>query len=397
MSFSSLPLSYCANVHPGRTVDEILHGLTTYTAETRRRLNAPLAAGLWIPASAVDELVHDDVLVNRLVATLDEADLCCYTLNAFPHGDFHGERVKENVYLPEWSTEERFDYTLDCAKLLCRLLPSGTEGSLSTVPLGFKGFREGDAEQADFLDDCINVLLRLARQLDLLHDETGQVIRVAIEPEPRCVLETTTEAIEFFERLYERADDPLLETSVRRHLGLCYDVCHQAVEFEEVGESIGRLNAAGIRINKVHITCAIHLDRPGEHPEALRELARYVEPRYLHQTFAKTSAGEIVHVDDLSPELCHSPPEEFADADAWRVHFHVPVHQESLGPLATTRPQLREALAAVAELEYAPHLEVETYTWGVLPEGEERPSLVEGLVQELEATGRLLDELGSDR
>src|SRR5690606_28825843 len=243
-----------------------------------------------------------------------------------------------------------------------------------------------------FLDRCIDNLLQLARSLDELHDETGRVVRLAIEPEPLCVLETTDETLRFFERLWQRATDAAARDIVERHLGVCYDVCHQSVEFEDVKESIARLQAAGVRINKVHITCAIRLVDPANNTEGREALAAYVETRYLHQTFARGGDGKVRAAVDLARPLCEVPPPEYLNADEWRVHFHVPVNAERLGPLETTRDDLRRALKAVAALEYAPHLEVETYTWGVMP-GETPPSLVDGLTAELTATRELLTGL----
>jgi hypothetical protein len=386
MSFSTLPLSYCTNVHPGRTLDEVLQGLEQYTGPTQKQVGSPIAAGLWLAAPVIAELVKPKKAVAKLLRGLERLELVCYTLNAFPYGDFHSERVKEQVYLPDWTSQERVDYTLNCARVLAELLPEGTEGSLSTVPLGYKGFKH----TADFADRCVDRLLELAAALDQLHDETGRVVRLAIEPEPCCVLETTPETLQFFERLWREADRRDLSDVARRHLGVCYDVCHQAVEFEDVAASIAALDAASVRINKVHITCAIRLPRPADNAEGRAALAHYVEPRYLHQTLGKLPSGEVRRELDLSQTFCASPPAEFAEAVEWRTHFHVPVNAESIGPLLTTRDDLKRALQAVRRLPYAPHLEVETYTWGVLP-GESQPSLVDGLTAEIMSTRHLLD------
>jgi hypothetical protein len=300
--------------------------------------------------------------------------------------------VKENVYLPDWADRRRLVYTIDCAKILAGLLPEGVEGSISTVPLAFKGF----SHTADHLDRCTDLVLETATAFDRIHSETGRLIRLAIEPEPFCLIETTDEAIEFFDRLRSRAAGARQLDMVRRHLGLCYDVCHQAVEFEDIPASIRKLDSAGVRINKVHITCAIELAAPGSDENGRRALAQYVEERYLHQTLAKTKTGSIVRQIDLTEQLALDPPPDFRDAEAWRVHFHVPVNAERLGPLRTTRDELRQALATVAELDYAPHLEVETYTWEVLPgdgAGPDSLSLIDGLTSELTATRDLLSNL----
>ena len=256
------------------------------------------------------------------------------------------------------------------------------------MPLGFKGFDH----PASFIDDCAARLIDLAEALARLRDETGKTIRLAIEPEPLCVLETTPETLAFFARLREIAADRNSLEAANEFLGVCYDVCHQSVEFEDVAESINALAQARIRINKVHITCAIRVERPAENEDARNALATFVEPRYLHQTIARSTDGTIHRLTDLTDEAAVNPQPEFAAADEWRVHFHVPVNAESLGPLGTTRPDLRRALATVRNLDYAPHLEVETYTWHVLP-GEKPKSLVDGLTTELEATRGLLCDL----
>lgn len=390
MSISTLPLSYCTNVHPGVTVSEVIQGIQSYSREIQRSLGRPIAAGLWLSQPVISELLAEPSKIDQLRETLHDSNLTTYTLNAFPYGDFHSARVKENVYLPDWTEPNRLQYTLDCARVLAQLLPEGVEGSLSTVPLGFKPL----SNQPDFQSSCIRQIIQFARAMDELHDSTGQVVRLAIEPEPLCVLETTPETIQFFSALRTAADASGDREAVDRHIGVCYDICHQSVEFEDVAASIRELGDAKIRINKVHITCAIEVRQPNA--SSLTELARFVEPRYLHQTFARSSSGQVVHFLDLDQAMCEQPPASFRDAETWRVHFHVPVDTESLGTLFTTRDDLRKALRQVQLLSYAPHLEVETYTWGVLPTGE-KPSIVEGIAQELRATQLLLGNLALNK
>lgn len=391
MSLSSLPLSYCTNVHPGRSVAEVEKGLDEYTVAVHERFGAPLAAGLWLARPVADELAAAPDGLKRFAANLHRRGLTCHTLNAFPYGDFHSDRVKENVYLPDWSQPARRAYTERCATLLAGLLPQGVdEGSISTVPLGFKGFTHGP----DFLDRCVGQLIEVAGFLADLRGRTGKTVRVGIEPEPLCLLETTGETLEFFRRLFARGDEAGVGEAVRTHLGVCYDVCHQAVEFEDAGGAVAALDAAGVRINKVHISCALQLDHPGADEAGRAALRRFVEPRYLHQTTALTPAGEVARATDLDEPLIASPPPEFREAQMWRVHFHVPVDAERMGPLLTTRPALRDALAAVARLDYAPHLEVETYTWDVMP-GRQSVDLAEVLSRELTAARWMIVQAGA--
>jgi len=378
MAFSPLPPAYCTNVHPCRALADVPDVLDRHALPVRERCGFDISVGLWLPEAAIaaPEATHvvDAALANR--------GLSCHTLNAFPFGDFHDARVKENVYLPDWADRRRLDYTLACGRLLATLLPAGGEGSISTLPLGFKGFDHG----AGFIQAAGDALLTCARHFAEIEAATGRVIRLAVEPEPCCLLETTAETVAFFAGLFARAVPLGLEPVARRHLGVCYDVCHQAVEFEDAREAIAALTAAGIRINKVQVSCAIEVPDPGD-PVQRDALAAYVEPRYLHQTFARDDQGNLHRAVDLTADL-------LADAAwqvraPWRVHYHVPVDAERIGPLRTTRGELARALAAIGALDYAPHLEVETYTWPVLP-GAGATDLAAGIARELIATRALI-------
>ncbi len=388
MTLNALPLSYCTNVHPGLTVEEILQKLDEFTIPIQLQLGAPLAAGLWLADPVIKEILATPEGHLRFAEEIQKRNLTCYTLNAFPFGNFHSERVKENVYLPDWSEPERLEYTKGCARVLAALLPEDTEGSISTVPLGFKQFEHAD----DFSDKCVEQLIELALFLYELKEETGKTIRLAIEPEPFCVIEFTHELILFFERLYEDAAKKQLLGIVKEYLGACYDICHQAVEFEDIPGSIRQITHAEIRINKIHISNAIELVNPAENEDGLAQLAQYAEPRYLHQTIGSLNNGDLYRVVDLTRKFLLAPDPRIKETKKLRVHFHVPIDAISLGSLGTTHQELKQALATVKELDYAPHLEVETYTWEVLP-GDQKPSLVEGLTREIQAAQRLIDTL----
>lgn len=394
MTISALPLGYCTNVHPSRTLREVHAILGEFAVDVAKSFGEPMAVGLWLNRTVATEL-DDPLAREQLIARLHDLGAVCYTLNAFPFGDFHSERVKEQVYVPDWSHPDRLRYTTDCARILADLLPPGAEGSISTVPLGIKPAALSSSElppltsqvlqaPSDFLETCCHRLIDAAVALEHLARITGRVIRLAIEPEPMCVLETTSETLAFFELLRRRADERGVLPAVVEYIGVCYDVCHQAVEFEDVEDSLRLLDDARIRINKVHLSCAIDAPGTADREDVRTALRDYVEPRYLHQVTARTSDGRVHRWLDLDNRLLREPPTNFVLSSTWRVHFHVPVDAESLGPLGTTRQELRLALNAVAKLAYAPHLEVETYTWHVLP-GAERPILAEGMARELRA------------
>ncbi|MEM9701939.1 MAG: metabolite traffic protein EboE, partial [Planctomycetota bacterium] len=294
MTLPLLPLCYCTNVHPGRSVAEVLEGLEQFAVPIRDRLaeagGGPLAVGLWFADPVAKALAADPDGAAKVREFLGDRNLGCYTLNAFPFGDFHADAVKAAVYQPDWTSAERASYTLRCAEILAELLPEGREGSVSALPLGSD--LNGPLPD-DFEDRCIDRLIDLARGLDELHNRTGRVVRLAIEPEPFCRLERTDQTIAFFDRLRAAAEagEPTDLVAVRTHLGVCYDVCHQAVEFEEPAAVVSAFEAADVRINKVQLSCAVELRDP-QSAEQRTELARFAEPRYLHQTFAASRGAD---------------------------------------------------------------------------------------------------------
>jgi sugar phosphate isomerase/epimerase len=369
-------LSYCANVHPGETLEDVRGALRRFAGPIRKTLAAKeLAVGLWLSRGALSELRR--VGVGRLREALVEDGLFVVTLNGFPYGNFHSEVVKRAVYHPDWSTKERRLYLVELAEVLAALLPDDVgEGTISTLPLGH---RQEAGE--DLWNRSLESLCAVTEDLARVWETTGKSIRICLEPEPGCLLETTADVLRLFREAIPEAcrRHRVSPELVRQHLGVCFDTCHQAVAFEEPAAALNSLREAGVVVGKIQLATALVVPKPAT-LVARSSLARFDEPRFLHQVRAQLDDGGLTGVDDLP--LCGSLPSD----RPWRVHFHVPIHRELVGELGTTRPFLREALAAVAEWDTLPHLEVETYTWSVLPPGD-RPEndagLVAGIADEL--------------
>ena len=388
-------LSYCTNVHPGETVQQIQEALSRHAVPLKRRLapDAPLALGLRLGERAIDELSEDESTFLDLVQFLSEHDFFAFTLNVFPQGEFHGPSVKEAVYLPDWTDPSRVRYTVRAARVLARLLPANDDfGTLSTVPLGF---RRVTAEHQAL---CAQHLIRVSEELERLEDTTGRRILLCLEPEPACVLETVSEVLAFFsDHLLPAAAarPPRLSRSgaerLLRHVGVCYDVCHQAVVFDDPAYDLERLEAAGIEVGKIQLSCALELSRPRENPAGLELLRQFDEPRFLHQVVALDSRYRRHRFDDLGPFLASAARSDGPDFQTVRCHFHVPIHLPATFPLGTTQPALLDVLHRLSGNDRTPHLEVETYTFGLLPRaGPTSASLTDSLEAELRFAQRAL-------
>ena len=380
-------LGYCANVHPGEALADVLRAIEHFGAGVRGELNVPaLSLGLWLSRGALQDLERTPARVAELARACEAAGAFVVTLNGFPYGNFHAPVVKRRVYHPDLGSPERGAYLLGLARVLSQLLPpDAAEGTISTLPIGHRdepsdlaaisGGRAARAEAA------AERLCGLCDQLARLADERGKPIRICLEPEPGCWLESTDDALQFFGDTLPNVARRLgtARARIEQHLGLCYDTCHQAMCFEDASESIRALTSAGVRIGKAQLSSALELVEP-RRANARAALMSFAEPRFLHQVRTRGANGELLGADDLDQRT------SLPDARAWRVHFHVPIHRPSLGLLGTTRPFLERALPELAALDPLPHLEVETYTWSVLPEAE-RPQtdaeLVRGLASEV--------------
>ena len=380
-SGDDLWIAYGMNVHPGGSLDSMERAIakTVLPLRERLRFDGPFGIALRLDREGVRVLRDDDARRGLFRGVLAGGDLVPFTANAFVMGEFHGPGVKESVYRPTWHDRERLDFTLEYAEAMASLAGPGKRVSLSTVPGSFKLFDEGPRA----VHDMAVALATAARRLRGLEDTTGTRVVLGLEPEPLCTLETVEEVIGFFRGPLRAAFGR--DRAPAHHLGVCYDVCHQAVEGEDPVDALARLRQAGIPIVKVQASSALEIADPAD-PRAREALARFSEPRWLHQVVCDTGAGGRQRVADLP--LALEGPDAAAWAASgrpWRVHFHVPVHrEEAVPPLRTTRADLERALVAVAEGGVTEHLEIETYTWEALPAEARADTLVESLAREIE-------------
>ncbi|MDH5672898.1 MAG: metabolite traffic protein EboE [Myxococcales bacterium] len=366
-------LTYCTNIHPGEGLAQVRDALERHVRAVKRSVcpDAPFGVGLRLSARAAGELLEGSALTD-LKNFLEHAGLYVFTINGFPYGPFHGTPVKAEVYLPDWRSPERLHYTGQLAKVLATLLPQGLEGSISTVPVGFK---------AEFLDPtevtrAADNLIAAAGDLHNLERESGRRITLALEPEPCCHLETIDEAVAFFTQVLrsERAISRMAEhcgitrnqaaTAVQRHLGLCLDTCHAAVEYEDPADLLAQLDAAAIRIAKVQLSSGLRI--PKVDAQALTALSPYADTTYLHQVVERRD-GLLRRFTDLPEAFAAHAARADGQSPEWRVHVHVPVFLETLPHFGTTQNFLCAILDAQMRQKLCDHLEVETYTFDVLP------------------------------
>ncbi|MFG6504057.1 metabolite traffic protein EboE [Microbacterium sp. P05] len=366
-----MELSYCTNVHPAEDLDGIIEQLDVHAGPVRIAAGlASLGVGLWLPADTAALLAEDAVSRGRLSEALERNGLVLRTINAFPYRGFHDDVVKLAVYRPDWTTPERLRFTRDCATVLAAMLPPGASGSISTLPLGWREGWDADADA-----DAEANLAALLTHLRDVRDRTGRTVRVGIEPEPGCILDNVADIVAWLSARPRLLEDELL--------GLCLDTCHLAVSFADPAAAVAEATAAGVRIVKVQASVALELGDPAA-PGALAALAPFAEARYVHQVRARpTGEGVDYAADDLDEVL--DPRSAWPSDRAWRVHVHIPLHATPAPPLRATTEVL---LAAVDAVLRAPggndaHLDVETYTWSVLPDHLQPETLVDGIAAEL--------------
>lgn len=381
MRLSGTPFhfSYCLNVHPGETVEDLLGILNGPVPEIKQGLSPdqPFGLGLRLASRAARTLQNPEEQ-TALKQTLSANRFYAFTVNAFPYGAFHQTRVKENVYAPDWRNPERLAYTLNVFRILADLLPAGTRGSVSTVPLAYGAWTFSKSDLARVRSHFAD----LAWALTELEAATGKTLHLGLEPEPDCTLETTAQTVHWFqEELFLNAAADLssrkgvsrdrAEALLRRHIGVCFDTCHVAMQFEDPLASLMAYTEAGILISKVQISAALECDAS---PDSLKALSAFDDGVYLHQV---KSSHQNAWAD--LPALFASPP---PDGATIRIHCHVPLHWPGDEPLRSTRETLTPEFWSALRRSGCEHLEVETYTFDVLPQSVRSHSLTENILSE---------------
>ena len=382
-------LTYSTLVHPGDDWAQMWDSLVTYVPKVKERWakNHRFGVSLRLSAASASTLAKSQAERDKLKKFLNDNNMYLYTVNAFPYGPFKGTIVKEQVYEPDWRSEERTTYTKNVADVLADVSPDDVSPSIQSAPLGFKPRVTGP----DVVDSFTDHVIRVCAHLVDVEARTGRVVTLALEPEPYCFLETTDETVEYFtkhiysgksaEKLAKLARMPISEAHValRRHVGIVFDICHQAVEFEDIGACLQKLVDAGIPIFKLQEAAALHV--PEVTQKIVDVLKNYSKTIYLTQTVEKKD-GKLTRF--LNLEDAFAAWEKNPGPREWRTHFHVPVFLEDLGPFRTTRFAIEDALRFHKAKPLSRQLEIETYTWDVLPDNLKTGDIVDYVCRELD-------------
>jgi hypothetical protein len=381
-----LHLAYCTNVHRGETWAETMAALKTHTLRVKERVkpNGRYAVGLRLSDLASRELSDPQTLL-QFQRWLDQHDCYVFTINGFPFGQFHATRVKENVHCPDWTEARRVEYTKRLFDLLAQLVPVEMEGSVSTSPGSYKDFITSPEQERAIR----NNFWRVVEHLATLSERTNRQLHLGVEPEPFGLFENTVETLKFFDQMRDEYPN---DSRLERHLGVNYDACHFAIEFEDPARAVSQFQANGIRLSKIHLSNALSL-RPTA--TSLQQLATFDEKVYLHQVIARRADGSLTKFSDLPSALQSDHARNPDSDDEWRVHFHVPLHWQPTGELNHTANHVLGLLKLLqAQPPLCSHLEMETYTWAVMPELLHSPDVVDQLVGEYEWTLRQLADCG---
>ncbi len=387
-------LTYCTNIHPGENWDGHFAALKLNFPSIKAQVSpdAPMGLGLRLSHEASLELQQESNL-REFEQWLVANNAYVFTMNGFPYGEFHNVEVKDQVHAPDWTTKERLDYTIRMFGILAQLLPEGMEGGISTSPISYRYWHHTPELLADATKTGTTNILKVARELISIEHHGGPYMHLDIEPEPDGILENGPEFIEWYANVLLLLGKPFIaetfgvsieeaERLIKRHICLCYDVCHFAIGYEQHEQVINNLEQKGLKVGKIQISAALKAGLPQQQAERkliLDAFEKFNEPTYLHQVIAKTSNSELLRYRDLPSALSDGMNAEVTE---WRAHFHVPIFTEELGLLQSTQSDIAEVLNINKSKQFSSHLEVETYTWGVLPDEKKLP-IADSIAREL--------------
>jgi len=392
----SFHLTYCTNVHPGEEWSKVFANLKQYTLNLKAQLSPdkPYGIGLRLADVATRELLQGNALAE-FQSWLTKQDLYVFTLNGFPFGGFHGQVVKDQVYAPDWSKQERLDYTLRLVKILAQLLPANVEGSISTLPLSYKPWFKGNQLLLASLASSASLqIAQVVADMARIRDETGKLLHIDLEPEPDGLIENAAEVVNYFQThllpiggeylaKYLGISLEATEALLLEHVRVCYDTCHFAVEYENPVSVFKQFQRAGIQVGKVQISTALQVNIPTDIKQRrqVRERLRpFAESTYLHQVIVRKRSGQLRRYTDLEKAL---PNLERTTACEWRIHFHVPIFIRDYQLFQSTQDDISTVLDLLQNNYTCNHLEIETYTWEVLPQ-EMKLDLIASIQREYE-------------
>lgn len=377
---SSIHLTYCTNIHPGEEWSQVFANLEQYVPVLKSRLapEKPFGIGLRLADVAARELLQGNTL-NQFQSWLAEQQLYVFTLNGFPYGGFHRQVVKDQVYAPDWSKQERCDYTLRLTRILAGLLPDGIDGGISTLPLSYKPWFNSDrAAITSIFSKSSYYLAKVVAEMVRIRAETGKLLHLDLEPEPDGLIENAAEVINYFQAELLPVGGAYLakhlgispnqaEAYLLEHVRVCYDTCHFAVEYEDPVFVFERFQAAGIQIGKIQLSVALQVNLPAQDQQRRQveeRLLPFAESTYLHQVIERDRTGALHHYSDLSTALSNL---KHTNSVEWRTHFHVPIFIRDYQLLQSTQDDIVTVLDLLRRYHNCNHLEIETYTWEVLP------------------------------
>lgn len=392
-------LTYCSNIHTGEDWQRHFSELQENIPLIKQNVcpDKPFGIGLRLANQASIDLSETQNLQN-FQQWLTDNNCYVFTMNGFPYGGFHDVVVKDSVHAPDWTSTERADYTIRMFRLLAQILPNElTEGGISTSPLSYRFWWKDEKSLTDAVQTATQNMLLVVDELVKIAEETGKILHLDIEPEPDGILENSVEFIDWYQNMLmplaieHFAKKSISATSAKEiintHIQLCYDICHFGVSYEEPQPAIDKLKSLGIKVGKIQISSAIKVDFTTDAEAKLKALAQYDEPTYLHQVVALRADGKFDKYPDLKQAIDDFKVDKHTQ---WRVHFHVPLFLETYGLLSSTQLEIIKTLAIQKATPFTNHLEIETYTWGVLPASVQVP-LNESIIREINWVQSILE------
>lgn len=383
-------LTYCTNIHPGSDWKSTYDSLKEYVPGIKAKVSNDTSFGLGLRLSnkASEELNEGNNLIE-FKQWLQKNDVYVFTMNGFPYGNFHAERVKDNVHAPDWTTKERVVYTKRLFEQLAELIPEGISGGISTSPITYKYWHDSeDATQKAFEKGAAH-FAEIVLQLHEIENTTEKYLHLDIEPEPDGLLENSNEVLSFYDSYLIPIATQIIkeqigkegaeaEKIIKRYITICYDICHFSLAYEEPESTFQRFSDAGIIIGKIQVSAALKIIFNENDSDAIwQSLSRFDESTYLHQVTEKID-GNVRTYNDLPIVL-----ERRAAFSELRAHFHVPIFLEQFGKLFSTQDHILKVVDYIKTHKVSEHLEIETYTWDVLPK-ELKRELSESIVREIE-------------
>lgn len=337
-------LTYCSNIFKTNNLKKLSFNIKKYKEKFFKKYN----------------LNVNICLSNNLIKNINKKNLNSFrefysikitSINGFVYQNFHLKNIKENIYLPDWTSKNRFLFTKNILTYTDSIAKKKEKISISTLPISYIKWVNFFLNPFIFYEATQN-LKKLTMQIKKSH--------LDIEPEPFCLIESYSDFLKFKKNWIKT----LIIKKNEKSLTLCYDICHFSVIFEKQKIISKLITIDNLKIGKIQISIALKTIIHYKHvfiKKLTKTLTKLKKSDFLHQSIIK-NYSKIEKFSDIYFFL--KKIHLFKNKEL-RIHCHIPLYKKKFKYFDSTYKDTFNSLNLIKKHNLTKNIEIESYTYHI--------------------------------